>query len=87
MSIKKHIVDQSGIKLWRDDILVDEFGDEWIICYDDEHDISFNAMLPEYSDDFYLRRQNTTEPNLLSCIRTDFAQTMKLKRKPIWWKN
>lgn len=79
MPIKYNIVDCDGIKLYRDDVVVDEFGDEWIVNYDDEHDIDLNSNLLDYKNMFYLKLRKAGF-SLLSCIRSEFAATMKLKR-------
>lgn len=72
----KMITDSDDIRLFLHDILVDDAGDEWILL----HCQGDSVLEPvEYTGDYYLKLLSTFDQNLLTCIRTDFAQTMTLK--------
>lgn len=68
------LVDSSYIKLYVNDILTDEFGDEWVVGFNDKD-------MPEYRNDFYLKLHNAKEKNLLTQVRSKYCSTMKLKWK------
>lgn len=68
------LVDSFYIKLYVNDILTDEFEDEWVVGFNDKD-------MPEYRNDYYLKLRNSKEKNLLTQVRSKYSSSMRLKWK------